>query len=45
MNAEIPQGELPRLLEMHNGDKVESTFSQPEMQRRIKGLRQILVDL
>lgn len=45
MNAETPQGELPRLLNMHNGDKVQGTFSQAEMQRRISGLRQILADL
>lgn len=45
MNAQLPQGELPRLLEMHNGEKVQGTFSPAEVQRRIAGLRQILTDL
>ncbi|AGT10643.1 M24 family metallopeptidase [Paracoccus aminophilus] len=45
MNAEIQASELPRLQEMHNGERVQGTFSAPEMQRRMDGLRQILVDL
>ena len=45
MNAEFSQGEMPRLLEMHNGEKVQGTFTAAEMQRRLSGLRQILTDL
>jgi len=45
MNAEFSQGEMPRLLEMHNGEKVQGTFTATEMQRRLSGLRQILTDL
>ncbi|MFN0265348.1 M24 family metallopeptidase [Tepidamorphus sp. 3E244] len=36
--------ELDRLLTMHNGEKVAPTFSAPEMQRRIDGLRAILAE-
>ena len=33
--------ELLRLQKMHNGEKVQPTFSAPEMQRRQDGLRKI----
>ena len=45
MNAGIQPDELPRLQEMHNGEKVVPTFSEAEMKRRQEGLRQILADL
>lgn len=37
--------ELLRLQKMHNGEKVQPTFSAPEMQRRQDGLRKINADL
>ncbi|MEP9374804.1 M24 family metallopeptidase [Mesorhizobium sp. KR1-2] len=45
MNAGIQSDDLPRLQEMHNGEKVVPTFSEAEMKRRQEGLRRILADL
>ncbi|MFU0507165.1 aminopeptidase P family protein [Pseudaminobacter sp. NGMCC 1.201702] len=45
MNAGIQSDDLPRLQEMHNGEKVVPTFSETEMKRRQDGLRRMLADL
>ncbi|WP_454818725.1 aminopeptidase P family protein [Labrys neptuniae] len=45
MNAGIQSDDLPRLQEMHNGERAVPTFSEAEMKRRQEGLRQILADL
>lgn len=45
MNVQLSQGDMPRLLEMHYGEKVQGTFTPAEIERRIKGLREILADL
>ena len=37
--------DLLRLQKMHNGDKVQPTFSAEEMKRRQDGLRRILADM